>query len=149
VEGKIRPKRDPMAGESCQRAARKSLAAPAIALAGHPTGWRSQHSANSPRRSARRTDAGQHPQKPAPNPRRPRSGPVSAHARFTRAPSGDRHWVPLPVSIRVRLARHIPATPSDFAPVAPTRKFSAQASGVHVPWHAVIPERNRVALRAS
>jgi hypothetical protein len=50
-----------------------------------------------------------------------------------RAPSGDHHTVPLTGSIRLRFARRILATPSDFAPVAPARKFGAQAAGVHVP----------------
>jgi len=44
-----------------------------------------------------------------PNPRRPRSGPVSAHATFGGTPSGDCRKVPPSVSIRLRFARRIPA----------------------------------------
>jgi hypothetical protein len=53
-----------------------------------------------------------------PNPRRPRSGLVAVHARFTRAPSSDRHRVPLSVPIQVDSRAIFPRRPQPQSRIA-------------------------------
>jgi hypothetical protein len=57
----------------------------------------------------------------------------------------DVHTMAVPVARRAPHSRDSRSR----GPVAPARQFGAQASGVHARWHALIPERNPVALRAS